>query len=777
MKKRKWIALLSVALTITSIPVPSYGAWLQKDSKWLYEENQSYVKSSWKLVLNETGSADGGAWYYFDESAHMVTGWQLIAGKWYFFNPISDGTKGKMLTGWQWIDGRCYYLVDKSGVNYPEGAMYLGERTPDGYLVDASGAWTDENGTVQYISGKGIQTVVVSKTTSTTKFIGRRSGGGGRSGGSGRRGNSNKSNNGSERHKEVKEPAVKPETPKPEEPDGDDKAPVNEVVQYEYTVRYMDIADKTTLQVMTGTGKEGETIQLIKPYIDGYKICKGQKDSLTLSSDQITVTIYYEKETPASPSEARKIDWNLYFVEEGNHNNEIFKVQHGQTEEESELIIDFPETILGSDKYYYHSLVSSPWSVIVNGNGIQKYYIEYQKGERLPEEDDPDQEAKEKLKQWLEFVKEYDFKITGSEPSDEQIITKNLEESNERLLNLVSMVDSGERQEVYLIAKGHTPSTVIIGQTFQDVKNISELIRAEFVIDGEAYTVLRVGFEKSYDEETCNHDYEVIDRVEPTCMENGHITVRCRKCGKKETVIVPATGHTDADHDGICNICYETADEVPEAIRYSIGDVQIRTIGDKIYLFRCIDDDYQDAMGNTQKTALFLCDSVIRSDIVGASKKLNFGSNNNYKYSKIREWLLDNAKADFAHETYIGVTQSYIGAKRKGTYEQLEDNNLMSMKQIFQLLQDRAFILSVDEALKYRDYLWRFNGCETNNPRSQISAYSKGYYLRTPQDGGIDDFRYGAGIYTVSLSDGNIQPVDVGETSIGIRPAMAIPQG
>lgn len=252
-------------------------------------------------------------------------------------------------------------------------------------------------------------------------------------------------------------------------------------------------------------------------------------------------------------------------------------------------------------------------------------------------------------------------------------------------------------------------------------------------------------------------------------MENGHITVRCRKCGKEETIILPATGHQDADLDGLCDICYEPVDEVPEAIHYSIGDVQARTIGDKIYLFRCIDDDYEDAMDNSQKTALFLSDSVIRSDIVGASKKLNFGDNNNYKYSRIREWLLDNAKADFVHETYIGITQSYIGATDKGTYEQLDDNSLVGMKQMFQLLQDRVFILSVDEALKYRNYLWKFNGSETNNPESQISAYSKGYYLRTPQDG--------EGIYTVSLVDGNIQPVNVSETSVGIRPVMAIPQG
>jgi hypothetical protein len=85
--------------------------------------------------------------------------------------------------------------------------------------------------------------------------------------------------------------------------------------------------------------------------------------------------------------------------------------------------------------------------------------------------------------------------------------------------------------------------------------------------------------------------------------------------------------------------------------------------------------------------------------------------------------------------------------------------------------------LSVDEALKYRDVLWKFDGSEINNPGSQVSAYSKGYYLRTPQDGGLDGFLYGDAIYAVSLVDGNIQPVNVKETSYGIRPAMVIPQG
>ena len=100
----------------------------------------------------------------------------------------------------------------------------------------------------------------------------------------------------------------------------------------------------------------------------------------------------------------------------------------------------------------------------------------------------------------------------------------------------------------------------------------------------------------------------------------------------------------------------------------------------------------------------------------------------------------------------------------------------MGYDRLFQSMEDKVFILSMEEALKYREYLWKFNGSETNNPDSQISAYSKGYYLRTPQNGGLEDFWYGEGIYAVSLIDGNIQPVNVSETNIGIRPVMTIPQ-
>ena len=81
------------------------------------------MTSGWYLVLSADGKAQ---WYLFDEAGRMLTGWVWIKG--------ADGVT------------RCYYLNPVS--NGFRGACYLNGRTPDGWMVDASGAWT-VNGIVQ----------------------------------------------------------------------------------------------------------------------------------------------------------------------------------------------------------------------------------------------------------------------------------------------------------------------------------------------------------------------------------------------------------------------------------------------------------------------------------------------------------------------------------------------------------------------------------------------------------------------------------------------------
>lgn len=45
-----------------------------------------------------------GGYFYIDINTGMKTGWQLIDGKWYYSNPISDSKRGIMFTD-AWIDG------------------------------------------------------------------------------------------------------------------------------------------------------------------------------------------------------------------------------------------------------------------------------------------------------------------------------------------------------------------------------------------------------------------------------------------------------------------------------------------------------------------------------------------------------------------------------------------------------------------------------------------------------------------------------------------------
>ena len=63
------------------------------------------------------------------EGTSEVTGWQKTGDEWYYY--ADDGT---LRYGWQCIDGVWYYLAAK-------GNCLMDTYTPDGYYVDATGAW------------------------------------------------------------------------------------------------------------------------------------------------------------------------------------------------------------------------------------------------------------------------------------------------------------------------------------------------------------------------------------------------------------------------------------------------------------------------------------------------------------------------------------------------------------------------------------------------------------------------------------------------------------
>lgn len=98
------------------------GTWKQNaDGSWTYTTNALF-RSTWGYILNPYAKGtEKNQWFYFDANGKMLTGWQVIGGRWYYMNTAADGS---------------------------QGACLLNTATPDGYTVNENGEWT-VNGVVQ----------------------------------------------------------------------------------------------------------------------------------------------------------------------------------------------------------------------------------------------------------------------------------------------------------------------------------------------------------------------------------------------------------------------------------------------------------------------------------------------------------------------------------------------------------------------------------------------------------------------------------------------------
>ena len=116
----------TVSVTGTAAAQAAAGDWTQNaDGTWKFSQAGKAVANTWALVKNPY-AGDAAQWFFFDANGNMLTGWVWIKG--------ADGVT------------RCYYLNPTS--NGSKGACFLNGKTPDGYTVDASGAWI-VNGVVQ----------------------------------------------------------------------------------------------------------------------------------------------------------------------------------------------------------------------------------------------------------------------------------------------------------------------------------------------------------------------------------------------------------------------------------------------------------------------------------------------------------------------------------------------------------------------------------------------------------------------------------------------------
>lgn len=85
--------------------------WVQIDGNWWSFDSNGYLGTGW--ILDQIY----GNWFYVDSNTGMKTGWVQINGKWYYFNPVSDGTKG---------------------------TMFANRMTPDGWFVREDGSWDEK---------------------------------------------------------------------------------------------------------------------------------------------------------------------------------------------------------------------------------------------------------------------------------------------------------------------------------------------------------------------------------------------------------------------------------------------------------------------------------------------------------------------------------------------------------------------------------------------------------------------------------------------------------
>ncbi len=183
-------AILAVQTSLIGYGAPlTTGSWKQENGAWKFHDPDQNAYTGWILTTSGWYYMDpfhgkmvtgwkkiNGVWYHFEtqkeeNEGKMDTGWyQEKDGNWYFFdNRSGQKTEGAMITGWNWIDGKCYYFSETDDL----GAMYTDTITPDGFSVNDKGQWTDENGSVKTNSSSDFvtsdATVVTTGSNSDSK--------------------------------------------------------------------------------------------------------------------------------------------------------------------------------------------------------------------------------------------------------------------------------------------------------------------------------------------------------------------------------------------------------------------------------------------------------------------------------------------------------------------------------------------------------------------------------------------------------------------------------
>ncbi len=402
----------------------SYGAWQADAGQWKYTPpgSREVVRSSWYQV--------DGQWYWFDKNGVMKTGWHLDPdGRWYFLNPISDGTKGRMVTGWQWIDGCCYYLSEETTSKYPQGAMYAGERTRDGYLVNKSGAWVKEDGSPVYQPGKGIVTSTggQSSSKSRAKTVIVRSGG--------------------------NSPAQKSQTMKSAAQQEDDPLVFDD--------KSWDHGDRAGMEA----DERDDDAQLDRPDTRG----------------------------DPSDDSAEQVHWKIHFTDLSTHQTQLAPSKTGNIKEGENLTIYFQTKIIDGENRIWKSLQKSPYVITVTEPWDRVIYVEYEEMGQVHQEQDPWKEEKEHLQTWMELARKQEaaFLGDGQEYLDSRFLAEDKNSCDKRLKSAASRIEPGEKGAFYIIGKNYIPEGTALAKVYGDDMEYSNTVEDKITLDQDVYVLSR----------------------------------------------------------------------------------------------------------------------------------------------------------------------------------------------------------------------------------------------------------------------------------------------
>ena len=318
---------LILFLTVSQCMTAYAGTWAcRSQNEWKYQNDDgTYQKGGWFQ-----DPADGHR-YYLAEDGVIMTGWIYRDDTWYYLNTVHNGLFGAALTdGWHWIDGYCYYF-DQTG------RMYRESTTPDGFIVDGNGRWT-ENGVAVHVKGRGVMT---EGNTGTAAASGRRSSGGGGGGGSG--GGSSKGSNSSTEY-------------------------------YGYSVYYVE-ENGSPLETLTGEALKNSFVEIEIREYPGYVFLEGENGKQKLTRDNASYTLIYRKEEHQNtePEAAEQYGYTIHYIDSSD--GKELKVKKGLAEKGSWITVS--DTYLSG--YEANEGNNYAFSLSEDNTDIYLYYTKQEK--------------------------------------------------------------------------------------------------------------------------------------------------------------------------------------------------------------------------------------------------------------------------------------------------------------------------------------------------------------------------------------------------------------